>query len=328
VEASREGQPEHSAEPTGGGQPRASHPEAGEWRADALARSQHSRLDAEMRAPAEDHDAERAAALCAELARDLLADFAQALLFLAPAERRRAQALVAYGRTLFDFARQAGVEGGRLSEINRFEFSLETALSGKAVGQPIFVGMAEAHALRPWPEEALAELAAAARRRATRQRPSSEGAADADAERLATAVATALLGGPPSAELRGFGAALVRLFALQNLGSEARAHRLPVAAIEMPVADGGGDAFDPALLLAAARRECRRLRPRLLGAPRGLVELPEGYGRAAVFSLLAGLRLLSLIEDGGAELLARPPRLGLLTRLGLLARARWFRLGR
>src|SRR5690242_126899 len=108
--------------------PRDSHPEAADWRADALARSQHSRLSAELRAPAEDHDGERAAALCAELARGLLADFAPALVFLAPEERRRAQALLAYGRTLFDFARQRGVEGERLAEINRFEFTLETAL--------------------------------------------------------------------------------------------------------------------------------------------------------------------------------------------------------
>src|SRR6476620_6455960 len=91
------------------------HPDGGEWRADALARSRHSRLDGEIRAPAEDHDAERAAELCAGLARDLLADFAPALVFLAPGERRRAQALLAYGRTLFDFARQRGVEGERLA---------------------------------------------------------------------------------------------------------------------------------------------------------------------------------------------------------------------
>ena len=305
--------------------PRESHPDTADWRADALSRSQHSRLSAELRAPAEDHDGERAAALCAELARGLLADFAPALVFLAPEERRRAQALLAYGRTLFDFARQRGVEGERLAEINRFEFTLETALSGRAVGQPIFVGMAEAHARRPWPEAALAGLAAAARRRATRERPGSTAEADADAERLAGAVAAALLGEPPSAELRSFAAALVRLHALQNLGPESRANRLALPAAE--VADGSDIAGTATgALLAAARRECERLRPRLLGAPRGLADLPEGYRRAAVFALLAGLRLLTVIEDGGGEILARPPRLGLLARLALLARARWFRL--
>jgi phytoene/squalene synthetase len=298
-------------------------PDGGEWRADALAASQHSRLDAEMRPPAEDYDGERAAALCAGLARDLLADFAPGMMFLAPEERRRAQALLAYGRTLFDFARQRGVEGQRLAEINRFEFTLETALSGKAVGQPIFVAMAEAHARQPWPEAALDGLAAAARRRATRERPGSPGEADADAERLAAAAVGALLGAPPAPELAAFAAALVRLHALQNLGPEARANRLALPRTEVPA---GGDApVDPGLLVAAAHRECQRLRPRLLGAPRGLVDLPEGYRRAAVFALLAGLRLLSRIEDGGGEILAHPPRLGLLARLALLAQAR-FRL--
>jgi len=304
---------------------RDSHPGGEAWRADALARSQHSRLDLEARAPDEDHDAERAAALCAELARDLLADFAPALVLLAPAERRRAQSLLAYGRTLFDFARQRGVEGERLAEINRFEFTLETALTAGPVGQPIFVGMARAHAERPWPEAALAALAAAARRRATHPRPASARELESSAERLAAAAATAILGEAPSPELRAFAAALVRLHALQNLGSEVRANRLPLPADEVP--EGDASPLDRALLLAAARRECRRLRPQLLRAPRGLVDLPQAYRRAAVFSLLAGLRLLSLIEDGGGGLLDRPPRLGAVARLRLLAQTRFVRLG-
>ncbi len=311
---------------SGAGRPGAEEgqPRDGEWRADALARSQHSRLEDEIRAPAEDHDALRAADLCAELSRDLLADFAPALAFLAPEERRRAQALLAYGRTLFDFARQRGIEGERLAAINRFEFTLETALSGTAVGQPIFVAMAAAHGRRPWSEGALSALASAARRRATRDRPGSSREADAAAERLVAAITAALLGEPAPPELLGFAAALVRLYALQNLGPEARANRISIPAAEAP--DAGDLLADPAALLAAARRECQRLRPRLLRAPRGLVDLPPGYRRAAVFSLLAGLRLLSVIEDGGDELLSNPPHLGLLARLALLARARWFRL--
>ena len=93
----------------GSGRPRDQHPEGEEWRADSLARSQHSRLDAEISSPAEDYGEERAAALCAEIARGLLGDFAPALLLLPAAERRRAQALLAYAATLFDFARQRGV---------------------------------------------------------------------------------------------------------------------------------------------------------------------------------------------------------------------------
>jgi phytoene/squalene synthetase len=298
-------------------------PDAGrEWRADALARSQHSRLDREVRPPQEDRDEGRAAALCAEVARALLGDFAPALLLLEPAERRRVQALVAYGRTLFDFARQRGVDGERLSEINRWEFALEEALSGRPAGQPIFVSMAREHARRPWPSEALDELAACARRRATRPRPATPEQAEADAQRLARAAGTALLGTAPPDEVVAFAGALVRLHGLQNLGPEAASRRLPLALSELP--ESGEDA-SPERLLAAARRECERLRPRLLKAPRGLVELPPRYRRAAMFSLLAALRLATALEDGDAGLLARPPRIGLLGRLGLLARARWLR---
>jgi len=296
------------------------HPGGGEWRADALARSQHSRLDLEQRAPDEDRDEERAAALCGEISRALLGDFAPALLLLPPAERRRVQALVAYARTLFDFARQRGVEGERLSEINRWEFALESALGGAPAGQPVFVGMAREQARRPWPADALDELAACARRRATRARPSTPAQADADAQRLARAVATALLGMPPPPEVVTFAGALVRLYALQNLGPEAASRRLPLPESELPEGEES-----PERLLAAALAECVRLRPRLLKAPRGLVELPPGYRRAAMFALLAGLRLLTAIEDGDAAFLADPPRIGLAGRLGLLARARWGR---
>src|SRR5439155_26703030 len=99
------------------------------------------------------------------LCRGLLADFAPAVLLLSAEERRRVQALVAYIHTLFDFARQHGVEGERLAQINRWEFTLELALSGQKVGQPIFVAMVREHALRPWPEGALDEIASCARRR-------------------------------------------------------------------------------------------------------------------------------------------------------------------
>jgi phytoene/squalene synthetase len=298
-------------------------PGDGQWRADALARSLHSRLDREIRNPAEDYDEERATELCAGLCRGLLGDFSPALLLLSAAERRRVQALVAYSHTLFDFARQHGVEGERLAQINRWEYTLELALSGQKVGQPIFVAMAREHALRPWPEEALEGMMSCARRRAMRSRPASPRQAEAEAERLARAAVTALLGREGASELAAFGGALLRLHALQNLGPEAKRNRCPLpeselaAEVEAPT--------EPRRLLEAAQKECQRLRPRLLKAPRGLVELTVRYRRAAVFSLLAALKLLILIEDGDTDLLENPPRLGLGTRLGLLARARWTR---
>ena len=298
------------------------------WRADALARSQHSRLDREVRPPGEDFDEERSLALCAEIARNLLGDFAPALLLLPVPDRERVQALLAYAFTLFDFARQRGVEGERLAQINRWEFTLETVLSGQPVGQPVFVCMAREHRRRAWTLEALDEIAACARRRATRPRPATPADADADAERLARAAATALLGNPPPGEVNAFAGALVRLRSLQSLGSEIQGRRNPLAVSELPddwSADGE-PRTDPHRLVEAARRECARLRPRLLRAPRGLIDLPAGYRRGAVFCLLAALHLLTGIEEGDESLLETPPQLGVLARLGMLARARFFRV--
>lgn len=287
-------------------------------------RSPHSRLDQEIRRPDEDFDEERALELCAEVARNLLGDFAPALVLLPVFDRQRVQTLLAYTFTLFDFARQRGVEGERLSQINRWVFTLETALGGEPVGQPVFVRMAREHRRRAWFVEALDEIANCARRRATRPRPATPEEADADAERLARAVVTALLGKAPPEEVNEFAGALVRLRVLQGLGAEVQGRRNPLAVSEMP--DELGEDPDPRKLFAAAQRECHRLRPRLLRAPRGLLDLPAGYRRAAVFCLLASLRLLTQIEDGDAGLLQTPPQLGVMSRLGLLARARWFRM--
>ncbi len=177
---------------SGASEIRERRPEGGAWRADALAGSRHRRLLDEIPRPQDDFDPERSAALCAEICRELLRDFAPGLALLPPAERRRLQALAAYTRTLFDFARQRGLEGERLAQINRWEFTLETALSGQAVGQPVFVAMARCEQERPWPRVALDELAAAARRGVTldEQHPWSA----AHDRRLARALLDALLG--------------------------------------------------------------------------------------------------------------------------------------
>src|SRR5215213_2138139 len=250
-------------------------PEGEEWRADSLSRSQHSRLDAEVSRPAEDFDEEKAALLCAEIAREVLGDFAPALLLLPTTERRRAQALLAYAGTLFDFARQTGVEGERLAQINRWEFTLEAALSGQAVGQPIFVRMARENERRRWPVDALDDLASNARRRAMRRQPATVADAEVEALSLGRAVAAALLEKSLNAEVDGLASALVRLWSLQHLGSEMAGKRCPLPASD--VAESHDGRYDPAQPLDAARRECQRIRSRLLRAPRGLVELPQGY---------------------------------------------------
>ncbi len=306
---------------------REQHPAGESWRADALARSGHGRLLEELREPQQDFDEERALELCAEICRNLLGDFAPALLLLPPLERQRVQTLLAYTHTLFDFARQRGVEGEKLAQINRWEFTLEAALSGQPVGQPIFVRMAREQKRQAWPAEALDDLAACARRRATRPRPATPEEAEAGAERLARSVAAALLGQEPPAEVSGLLGTLVRIRTLQMLGAEIDGRRLPLAMSDLPddwTADPQGRP-DPQLLFEAVRKECARLRPRLLRAPRGLVELPPGYRRAAVFCLMASVRLLTGIEDSDTGLLRTPPQLGLLSRLGFLMRARWLR---
>lgn len=306
-------------------EPREQHPAHESWRADALARSGHSRLAGELRAPQDDFDEQRAAEVCGAICRSLLGDFAPALLLLSALERQRVQALLAYTHTLFDFARQHGVEGERLAQINRWEMTLETVLQGQPVGQPIFVRMAREERRRAWPAPALDGLAACARRRAIRPRPATPAEADADAARLARAVAAALLGREPAGEVGDFLGALIRLRTLQLAGAEAGRNRFSIPSSELPddwSVEGGRP--DPRSLLEAVHRECARLRLRLLKAPRGLVELPPGYRRAAVFCLLAALRLLTGLEDGGPEVLQRPPQLGVFARLGLLAQARWF----
>jgi phytoene/squalene synthetase len=302
-------------------EPRDRRPEDDGWRCDPLARLPPSRLAGELSPPGESFDEEKAEELCAGIARGLLGDFAPALLLLPGTERRRAQTLLAHAFALFDFARQGGIEGESLAQINRWEYTLETALAGERIGQPIVLRMARENERRRWPADALEDLADCARRRATRRRPATVIDADVEALSLGRAVAAALLEKSLTAEVDALASALVRLGALQRLGEEVGSKRCPLPVSEAPEdADGR---CDSAQLLAAARRECSRIRSRLLRAPRGLAGLPHGYRRAAVFSLLAALRLLTEIEDPEIDLMKTPPRLALKSRIGFLLRARW-----
>lgn len=197
--------PTRPAVPTAGAaaDTRETHPPGDSWRADALAKSPHSRLADEIPQPLADFDAPRASALCAEICRDLLRDFAPGLLLLPAEERRRVQALAAHARTLLDFACQRGVEGERLAQINRWEWELEAALDGQPAGQPVFVALAAAERERPWPRIGLDALTALARRLASREEPAFE---EADADALAAALAGSLFGAAPSPAVRELGA--------------------------------------------------------------------------------------------------------------------------
>ena len=138
-----------------------------EWRADALAKSRHSRLLDQIRRPGQTFDPRQASLVCSQICRGALGDLAPALLLLPRDERRRAQVLAAFCMTLFDFAGQPGLEGDRLAEINRWEFGCEEALGGRPPAQPVFHLLASEQRRRPWPAEAIDQLFALARRRAT-----------------------------------------------------------------------------------------------------------------------------------------------------------------
>lgn len=301
------------------------HPDDPAWRADALGASRHSRLADEIRPPdAERSDPEAAIELCADLARSRLGDFAPALALLTRPERRRVQALVAYAAVLFDFARQRGVEGERLAAINRWEYALDESLSGRPPGQPIFAGMAREQGRRRWSIEGLDAISASARNRALRGQPATPEEAERSARALAQAVAHAWLGVPPSLEIEALGAGLIRLHRLQQLGNETAAGRCPLPRSE--VGDATSAPPGEPQLLAAARKECGRLRALFLGGARGLPALPAGFRQTAAYALFAGLSLLSQIEEADESLLVHPPKIGLRTRIGLLARARWLRV--
>ena len=121
------------------------------------------------------------------------------------ATRLRAQALIAYARTLLDFARDRSLEGERLAQINRLEFELEAALGGEPTGQPVFVQLAALEREQPWPREAFDEIASIARSRVSFGLPANARTADAQRHRLARAVLRAMLGAAPSAELEAAG---------------------------------------------------------------------------------------------------------------------------
>ena len=290
------------------------------WRADALAGSRHSRLLDELRLPVGDADPERAAALCAEVARLALGDLAPALILLPPDLRRRAQTLAAYTLTLFDFAAQSGLEGERLSQINRWEFELEAALDGEPATQPVFVSLQREEARRPWDREALDRVVAAGRRRVLRPRPRTAAELAAESEAVGAALLTALAGPRAGAEGGRLGGVLLRVAALRDLGEAARRGRAGLPLEELRPAEAG-EPLPPGRVGEAVAAESERLR-RLLDGGFDLATLPAGLGPAARYSVRAADALLRRIAALGAEVTRRPPVLGLAPRLLLLVRAR------
>ena len=239
--------------------------------------------------------------------------------------RDRCRTLGAFTFTLFDFARQRGTEGERLSQINQWEFSLEAALGGHATGQPIFDRMAAVHRERPWPLEALDALIAEARRRVSAPRPRSAQDAVARAERLARALLHALGGAAPNARATRLAAMVLRAAVLRDLAEETRQRRSPLPVDEFPESLGEQD--DSARALEAARGELSALAQAGADHVAGLDEVASLELRRALHFGLGAVGRWSR-ETTRIDLREDAPQLGLGARLALLLRARFAGSGR
>jgi len=268
------------------------------------------------------HDRGRAEEICGQVSRLALQDFAPALLLLPSLDRHRLQALTAYALTLFDFARQTGLEGERLTAINRWEFDLEAALDGQPAGQPVFVLIHALEQQRPWAREGFDHLHAFARRRCVQPRPPDRRAAERDALHLGKSLAWLLLEAEPADPVARFAAALVRLRGLTDLGDDLRRHRARLPISELPDSWFSGNRAEPQALVVAIRNECRRL-DSVIESREYRSQVPQDLRAAARYSQRTAQKLLKQVESAGLNVVEKPPRVGLLDRLGLLVRSRW-----
>ncbi len=272
-------------------------------RGNALAGSPHTRLVDQIHHPTQDHDPIRAAEICASVCRQAMLDFAPALVLVPASERLRIQALAAYAVTLFDFARQPGLEGERLAGLNRWEFELEEALDGNPTGQPVFVRLALAEGERPWLRDEFDRLHQLARHIAVTQSTDHRPSAKRQSVEIAGAWLALVLGTKADTTTVTQAAAFLRLRSL--LGT---------------LREGGSAAENAQILLAT---ESRDLRDTLAES------LPKGgparrYRAAASYLRFASLHLLSEAMATGKGTNRPRPSLGVLQRLVILVRARWF----
>jgi phytoene/squalene synthetase len=303
---------------------RSGRPQDGSWRADALASSRHTRLLDELRRPLDLHDLERAREVCGAAARLFLQDFAPTLILLPVPERQRLQAVTAYALTLFDFVRQAGLEGERLAAINRWEFELESALDAQPTGQPVFLLLADLERQIPWSREAFNRLHAIARRRCAVTRPPDRAAAERSATDLGATFARLMLGSEPAPAVVAFAAGLVRLRSLLDLGEDLRRHRTQLPVTEVPEARAVSPAEFRATLAAAIAAEGRRLAA-AFDTDGVVAALPGRLGAAIRYSGLAAARLRDRLVRLREDAVDAPPRLGIWERLILLGKTRWRR---
>jgi phytoene/squalene synthetase len=273
-------------------------------------RSAHSTFR-DLEPPHDDFDPARARGLCAQVARDALRDFAPALMLLPAATRARAQAFIAYARTMLDFARDRSLEGERLAQINRLEFELEAALGGAPTGQPVFVQLAALERQQPWQREAFDEIASIARSRVSVGLPANARTADAQRHRLARAALRAMLGAPPSVELEAMGAAILRAASLLGWRESLWLDRPDLG---LRAGDDSTPRFHD-VVAAEARAAARDL-----SDTTGASEPSADLRAAARYAMLAAVALTREATAGAVA--AKPPRLSAGKRIALLVRAR------
>lgn len=301
---------------------RSQRPGPESWRADALIGSRHSRWVDELRQPLDLHDRTRAEEICGQVSRLALQDFAPALVLLPGPCRLRLQATTAYALTLFDFARQAGLEGERLTAINRWEFDLEATLDGKPPGQPVYVLIHALEQERPWVREGFDQLHRCARHRCIQRRPPDRRAAEREALLLGKSLAWLVMAEEPTEPIAGLASALVRLRGLLDLGDDLRRHRARLPVSELPDSWTPGGRDDLSTLAAAIQEECQRLET-LLEPPELCGQIPQKLRAAARYSQRTARHLLRQVQSAGPDVLGTPPQMGLWHRLGLLMRSYW-----
>jgi phytoene/squalene synthetase len=265
-----------------------------------------------MEAPRDDFDPVKAREVCAQVARDILRDFAPGLVLLPAQTRERAQAFIAYARTLLDFARDRSLEGERLAQINRFEFELESALNGEPPGQPVFVQLATIERGAPWPRESFDELAKVARSRVTIGRPRNQRAAAEQWRRLARAGLLAILGEPPAPAVEAAAATVLRAASLFSW-HDALCFDRPDLGLTMD--DAPSPRFDEAV-----GAEERAIAAELDGAGAAIAELPKRLRPAARYALLAAAELARRAKAEPRR--SSPPSLSVARRLAIVLRAR------
>lgn len=291
-----------------------------EEEADPLRGSDHA-AHHELAAPEEDYDPARSHAVCAAVARHLLRDLAPALLLLRGEERQRTQALVAYARTLFDFARDTSLEGERLSQLNRWQFALERALEDDPPGQPIFVQMAACERVRPWPREALDELAVIARARIPRLAPGEPtrigstrwSRAAASRRRLAAAGLWALTGDRADEKLAALGEGVLRAHSLLAWHDSLWFQRPELG---LGAEDAPSEQFSQRV-----SQESRAIGALLQEEQECIAVLPRPWRAAARYLVLASARLARLAAAAPDR--PQSPRLSVGTRIRFLLQARW-----